>query len=156
GPPLVQSPDFAEVAAGDTRIKGWKVGGAGVDYVSAALWESADGKMFSIDLDGAQGAGSIEQAVATTPDITYVVTFAMAGAPDGPRRVKTMHVSANGGNTAAYSFDTSHQRFSKMGWVDEVYVFTATSDTTVLKFESMTDTGWGPVIDNVRIEPARG
>jgi len=146
GPPT-QEP-YLELSAGDRSIPGWLVGGEGVDY-KATYWQAADGGR-SIDLNR-EAAGSIQATLTTVPGTTYTIFFDMAGNVYGPPGPKTMQVTATpGGSPANYSFDTTNKSPSDMGWTTKSYTFTATSNSTVLKFTSTISGAHGPAIDRVR------
>lgn len=139
---------FDTLAAGNANITGWTIGGAGVDWIGN-YWQAAVGNR-SIDLS-ALSAGSLSQSIATEVGKRYVVTFAMAGNPDGGPNPKIMNVSANGAGVAPYSFTTGATTRPNMGWVDFSYSFIANSATTTLAFTSTATTPSGPALDNVRI-----
>ena len=64
----------------------------------------------------AQRIGFIEQAFRTVIGATYKVTFALAGSSTGAPTVKTMTVSATGGQVQTYSFDVTGKTTTAMGW----------------------------------------
>jgi choice-of-anchor C domain-containing protein len=144
---------YLNVTAPDnTTITGWQVVNADIDYIGS-YWQAADGSR-SIDLSGNVGsAGVIQQTFTTSPGATYYITFSLAGNPDGSQGIKTVQVSANpcsGCSPENYSFDTTGHSTTNMGWVDSTYAFTANSTSTILAFTSLTDSGYGPAIDNIR------
>ena len=150
---LINSGSFDELHIGSTAITGWSVlGPAGVDYISSGYWQAADG-VRSLDLVGCDdggGVGGIEQTFDTAPGMTYMVTFAMAGNPDGSPVVKTMMVSA-AGQSASYAFDTAGKSVGDMGWQARSFWFTATSGSTTLRFDNTSDglDCAGAALDNV-------
>jgi choice-of-anchor C domain-containing protein len=139
---------FDTLPAASTAITGWTVGGSGIDWIGT-LWTAADGTR-SLDLN-ATAAGSISQSFATTIGNTYVVTFALSGNPQGDLGVKSLTVSATGGPTTAYTFNTSTagNSVTNMKWASQSYTFVATSASTVLTFTSTTAGAYGPALDNV-------
>ena len=139
---------FEPLNAGDTSITGWTVDAGSVDWIGN-YWLAQDGSM-SIDLSGAD-AGSISQTLATTIGNTYTVSFFLSGNPAGPPTVKTLDVSATGGVTAGYTYDTTGNDLTNMNWTPETYTFLATSASTTLSFVSTTAGPYGPAIDNVVI-----
>ena len=102
----------------------------------------------------AQSAGGIQQTFDTVIGTIYTVSFDLAGNPAGSPRIKNVDVSATGGVTTNYTFDTSGKSFSNMGWVTHNYSFTATSTSTTLSFTSLDGTPFGPALDNVRVATA--
>jgi choice-of-anchor C domain-containing protein len=103
-----------------------------------------------VDLNG-NGPGAIGQTFVTTPGATYRVTFCLAGNPQGLVAVKTLDVSATGGPTASYQFDTTGRTLTDMGWTQRTYDFVATGASTTVTFTSTTSTAFGPAVDNVTL-----
>lgn len=140
---------FVRFGVGGTQISGWQITAADVDYIGT-LWPAAMG-VRSVDLDGAIGsAGALSQTFDTIAGTQYSVAFALAGNPAGGPIVKPLQVSAASASTN-YSFDTMGKTLSNMGWVDATFLFTATGASTTLTFTSLTDSGFGAAVDNVRI-----
>jgi len=140
---------FQTVTAPDsTTITGWKVATGDVDWIGS-YWTAAGGTK-SLDLNGCS-AGTISQTFATTVNDTYKVTFALSGNPAGSPAVKTLTVSATGGTTAAYSFDTAAagNTLADMKWTSQSYSYRATGASTTLTFMSTTSGCFGPALDNV-------
>lgn len=137
--------------AGSSAIPGWRISSGYVDVVGR--WWQAAGGTDSLEV-GTPGPGAIEQGVATVPGRRYRLSFALAGNPQGPPRVKTLFVSA-GPVRRAFTFDTAGRTFRSMGWRTETLDFTATASTTTIAF-ARTDgsprSGWyGPAIDDVSV-----
>jgi choice-of-anchor C domain-containing protein len=141
---------FDEVAAGSTAITGWTVGGGGVDWIGS-FWVADDG-VRSIDLTRVN-PGSLSQNIATVIGQRYAVSFSLAGNPDsgGGPRIKNLDVTINGAGLANFTFDTTGRSNSNMGWVDEIYYFTASSANSLLTFSSNNGEARGPAIDLVSI-----
>jgi choice-of-anchor C domain-containing protein len=139
--------DPIRLASGSTAITAWTVGGAGIDY-EGGYWQPAEGRR-SLDLSAA-GAGSIRQLIGTSPGLRYLVTFAMAGNPDGPPWVKSLRVSA-GGQSMDFSFDTTGYSRVIMGWTSKSWAFTANAFLTSLEFQSLNAGSYGPALDKVRV-----
>jgi choice-of-anchor C domain-containing protein len=135
-----------------TTITSWFVSTGTIDYVDGS-WQAAEG-VRSVDTCG-QGPGTIQQDIALTVGHTYILTFALAGNPEGPPTVKDLRVTATGNPFQDYQFDLTSCpggcNFTNMGWVDETYTFTATAATTTLAFEGRTQTAYGAAIDYLRI-----
>lgn len=157
---------FLELNAGSTAITNWTVIGGGVravDYIGG-YWVASDGSR-SLDLNGRPGPGGVEQAISTTLGNTYLVTFDMAGNPDGGPTIKTMDVSAIGvaTQTQSYAFDITGRTRSNMGWAPQEFTFIADAPSITLRFMSTvvylgdsTNVGWGPALDNVSVVPVPG
>jgi choice-of-anchor C domain-containing protein len=138
---------FNSLSAGSTSLTGWTVTGS-IDW-TGTFWTAKDGSK-SLDLSGV-GPGAISQTLATTIGKTYEVSFALSGNPDGAPAAKTLTLSATGGSTTTYTFDTGIAGNNKadMKWSTKTYSFVATSATTVLTFTSTTASAYGPALDSV-------
>lgn len=148
--------DFARVYAPSTAIDNWTVTQGSVDWIGA-YWQAQQGSR-SLDLDGDEGVpGAISQTFDTNVGSSYFVSFYMSGNPDQGPTLKTMTVSATGGSTTAYTYDTSAAgtTLANMQWAVKGYTFTATSVATTLTFTSTTPGGYGPALDNVVITETR-
>jgi len=140
---------------GATDITGWTITGQ-IDYIGT-YWQASDGNR-SLDLSGLS-AGSIQQDIDTTIGVTYIVTFDMAGNPDGLPTLKQLVLEAVGVDAHAFDFDIIGCTSSNMGWDTMQWSFVANATTTTLKFASLVgDTGWGPALDNITVTavPAPG
>ncbi len=143
-------------AVDTTSLPGWRVAANTIDVVS--FWQAADG-LFSIDLTGTS-LGRLEQDFATLPGSLYEVRFAMAANTNQtPPGIYSLRVSA-AGQQQQFDFNrTASLSITNMGYVEQVWQFTAVSPLSTLAFTSLTNTfNGGPVIDNVRVEvvPAPG
>jgi choice-of-anchor C domain-containing protein len=139
--------DYIRLANGSTAITAWTVGDAGIDY-EGGYWQPAEGRR-SLDLNAAS-AGSIRQLIGTSPGLRYLVTFAMAGNPDGVPWIKSIRVSA-ASQSQDFSFDTTGYSRVIMGWTSKSWSFTANSYLTSLEFKSIITGSYGPALDNVRV-----
>lgn len=158
GPNLLVNGSFEQPAGGERRglrmnstyIPGWVVTRDTIDYFGG-LYTCSDGS-YCMDLDGDPGYGSIAQTFATTPGVTYTVTFDLAGNPDGPPLTKRLRVLA-AGQQAEFSFTMSGTTQANPGWIPLTWSFTASAATTTLEFQSLDTTGsyYGPLLDNVRV-----
>lgn len=152
--PIAPTRGFSTLRAG-TAIGPWTVTQNNVDLIGKDFWQAADGNQ-SVDLSGS--AYPIEGAVARTfdtntlplPLYTYVVTFCLAGNPQGGPSVKTGQVLLNGTPVRDFSFDTAGRSVSAMGYRAEKVTFGAVGPTATVEFRSTTPTAYGPVIDKVR------
>ena len=140
---------FATLGVGSTVITGWEVVTASIDYIGT-FWQAADGNR-SIDLNGNQGPAGIRQTFDTVFDTTYIVSFAMAGNPDGPPPVKFVQV-ASGAFSQVFSFSTVGATRGDMNWVYYTFAFEAASTSSTLTFQSLTGGAfYGPAIDDVTV-----
>jgi len=136
--------------AGDTSIDDWTIATDNIDYIGTQ-WTASDGAR-SIDLSGAGGfGGSIIQTVPTEVGTEYVLVFDLAGNPGGSQGVKDVRILASG-RDVNFAFDTTGRSLTDMGWVTHTLPFTATSTSTTITFESLTTSGFGPALDNVRVQ----
>ncbi|EXI66571.1 MAG: Cell wall-associated polypeptide CWBP200 [Candidatus Accumulibacter adjunctus] len=148
--------------AGSTAITHWTVGGVTIDHTSFPYhWNASDG-IFSIDLEGSNqpdNRGTIFQTFATCRGQPYRVLFDLSGNPASGPLVKGGQV------TAASDSMTFQYDIGSVGWaanattiryVLQEFEFTATASSTTLEFSSLGSTGYGPVIDNVRVIPVNG
>jgi hypothetical protein len=55
-----------------------------------------------------------------------------------------------------FSFNTSGHSQTSMGWAPESLTFVATGTSTPLSFQSDDNTGFGPALDEVSVEPVGG
>ncbi len=110
-------------------------------------WSMKDGSR-ALDMSGA-AEGAISQELQTVPGGKYRVSFALAGNPGSPA-IKTLRVMA-AGQQQDYTFDASGRSWANMGWVTQVFNFTASTSTTVLRFESLTPGVNGPAIDHASL-----
>jgi choice-of-anchor C domain-containing protein len=141
---------FATFSAGSSCITGWSIVGRNVDYING-YWTAAD-LNHSLDMNGNQGPGAaVQQTFATIPDLQYLVSFSLAGNPGGAPTVKSLRVDA-AGQSGNYTFNISGASRANMGWLTEIFNFTANSTTTTLMFASTTSGCCsGPALDNVSV-----
>lgn len=144
---------FVTVPGGDTTsIAGWTVGGDSVDYIGS-YWQPQNGAR-SIDMSG-NGPGTLSQSFATVAGQNYVVSFWIAGNPDGPPPTKMIdaEVSSNLISFIAdpvYTFTVGGHTRDNMGWVQESFGFTGTGSDT-LTFTELGGTAYGTALDNVSV-----
>ncbi|MCK9685771.1 choice-of-anchor C family PEP-CTERM protein [Scleromatobacter humisilvae] len=112
------------------NIGAWNVTSGSVDLIGS-YWAAPTG--YSIDLDGnSPGAISQDLSLATGG---YLLTFSLAGNPDGGSAVKSVEVAIDG-VTHDFTFDTTGQARNNMGWLTESVYFSNTAATTTLSFTS--------------------
>ncbi len=138
--------DFTTLGSGSQAIQYWTVSKGTVDYVGTR-WKAAEGNR-SVDLNGSE-PGAITQTFVTQPGTTYLVQFALAGNPEGGHATKELQVTRGCCESAQFLFNTTGRSNQNMGFTKQNFVFTATSSTTDLTFTSLTDGGYGPVIDDI-------
>jgi choice-of-anchor C domain-containing protein len=140
---------YLRFTQGSTAITGWTVQSGEIDYIGG-LWQAADG-VRSVDLDGAVN-GAISQTFDTSAGLSYEVRFALAGNPESGPPIKTVRVSA-ANQVADFTFNITGRTVGDMGYVDQLFTFTAASTSTTLTFQSLTSpAGFGATIDNVRLQ----
>ena len=137
---------FTTLRSGSSNITGWTVGGDSIDYIGS-YWMPSNGSR-SIDLSG-NNAGSLSQTFDTTPGQAYLISFDLAGNPDQPS-IKTEQVKV-GVQTLTYTFNTSTTSKSNMGWSPFSFTYVANDTSTTLSFASLTNSAYGPALDNVAV-----
>jgi len=138
---------------GTTLLTHWDISRP-VRFVRSGKWDASNG-VVSIDLNG-EGPGLIFQTFPTVVGTRYVVQFDMAGNPFSTEAspIKELRVSA-ASDFADFAFDITGHNHSDMGYEEQSFIFTANHTETNLGFKSLTlGLEGGPVIDNVRVEPA--
>jgi uncharacterized delta-60 repeat protein len=100
--------------------------------------------------------GLIYQDLPTVPGASYKLRFAFAGNFLGEPRTKTLVVLWRGLAVADVYFDSEGRSGTNMGWMYREFILTATNSTTRLAFSAPLPNanGYGPVIDDVSVEPA--
>lgn len=142
---------YVVFSAGADLGGGWIVENGTVEIVRD-YWPAAEGHQ-SIDLSGIfEQIGTIYQDIPTVAGRTYKIKFAMAGNPEDPGTDKRMKVFWNDGEVADLTYNTRGRSLTDMGWRYHNYTVTATGSTSRLKFQSLTYSFLGPVIDDVSIE----
>ncbi|PKW16197.1 choice-of-anchor C domain-containing protein [Saccharopolyspora spinosa] len=148
--PTVAANTFQGLATGQS-VGAWRVTSGNVDLIGAGYWQAAEGDQ-SVDLNGTN-AGAVSQTFTTVPGTTYMVTYSLAGNPEGSPNLKTGKVLVSGQNFQDFSFDTTGKTTTNMGYVRRQVTFVATSTSTTLTFTSTTpNSAWGPVIDDVTVK----
>jgi choice-of-anchor C domain-containing protein len=138
-----------------TTIPNWTVSTGNVDWIGT-FWAAPPSGGFSVDLDGTNSAGAIQQSVNTVSGQTYDLKFYLSGNAGGAPPIKNLNVSIDA-DTPAFTFDTSSGGAQGDVWTLESFVFKATTNGTTLTFASA-DTGnnlsFGPVIGGVSLNAA--
>ena len=139
------------------NIAYWLVTEGGVDWIDGGYskppWPGASNANRYIDLSGNPAClparGAIEQVFDTIPFQQYQVLFDMSGNPDAGPSTKTLEISA-GDEQAQYSFNFP-QGGSTLPWQEKAFSFMATGLSTTLRFESLIDSAYGPLLDNIQV-----
>jgi len=147
--PLVTG-QFQRFPAG-AHLGPWTVTAGDVDLSTAGLWQVPDGRQ-NLDLDGATN-GTIATTVPVRPLTTYRIGYDLAGNPAAAPLVKTGAVRVNGRTVQRFTFDTSRTSLSRMAFgTREFYVFALTNQLRLEFASTTTPAGWGPVVDDVRVD----
>jgi choice-of-anchor C domain-containing protein len=139
---------------GGDSFLGWTVGGDSIDIHNTGHTQAYAGVQ-SLDLSG-NAAGSITQTIATTPGATYELNFwycAHIWHPYGGDAYAA--IFWDGSEVDEIHLPASPDK-NNMNWTYAEYVLTATSETTVLSFVSLSPNG-GIILDEVTLlvpEPA--
>lgn len=132
-----------------STFPGWTVTLNGIERVDSSVWQPSNGS-WSLDLNGTNYAGGVDQLFSTVSGKSYLVTFDLAGNPKhGPTYTMDVHAA---GQSQSYIFTTD----GTMGWVNKNFQFTANSSSTTLSFDSTSNgqdgqdhAAGGPALDNV-------
>lgn len=137
---------FTTFSAGSSALTGWTIDAGSVDLINT-YWAPASGN-YSLDLSG-NNDGVISQSFATVVGQTYTVSFDMAGNPDDGDKIKTVQVGLS--QQPLYTFDTTGQTRSNMGWINQSFTFTAVATSSTLHFASVQDSAYGVALDNISV-----
>src|SRR4051794_2560502 len=145
-------------------IPNWTVSGGGVDWHDSN--SSVPNSMIAadsvrwVDLNGGSGSapGVISQTIATTPGVSYSLSFSYSGHPYsgcyfGP---KPMRATAGSASTVVSADPLAEGYLNSTNiWHAASVSFTASSSSTVISFQSLENDGTcaGPLVDNVRVLP---
>jgi hypothetical protein len=147
---------------GQTLAPSWVVTHRNVDFTGADF--ETPGNLCTIDLDGtrrhAHAVGGVAHAaVATTPSVSYQLTFIFSGngCSPGPE-TKTMRIEA-GDASQLFQWDIANGHDAEHGvYANEAWTFTAMSETTTLTFRSLDPepSNCGPVIGALSLTQVSG
>lgn len=133
---------------GSTALTGWTVTSGNIDLVST-YWRASNGSR-SVDLNGS-GPGTIATTIlGMIVGRMYTVMFDMAANPDTAPNAKVVRV-ASGLDSATFSRPRNGSTRAAMNWATMIFTTSATATSQLLTFRSMTTSGAGAAIDNVRI-----
>jgi hypothetical protein len=145
-------------------IPGWTVSGGGVDWQDSDVsvpnsMIAADSERM-VDLNSCCGnpPGVISQTIATTPGVSYTLSFSYSGHPYSPCYFgpKTLRASAGSASTVVSADPLAEGYLDGTNlWHAASVSFTASSSSTVISFESLENDGTcaGPLVDNVWVLP---
>lgn len=144
---------FSTYGTGSLSLPGWTILSGSVDHIGT-YWQPSEGSR-SLDLSG-NAPGAISQTFNTTIGQKYVVSFDLAGNPDEKETgvVKTIGTSiVTGLSTFAstFTFDVTNTSKANMGWTAVSYSFIAEATSATLFFQSLTNTAYGPALDNIAV-----
>ncbi|MCC9607739.1 DUF642 domain-containing protein [Blastopirellula sp. JC732] len=133
---------------------GWVIESGTVDIVGN-YWEARKGKQ-SLDLSGAHAApGTIYQDVRTEKGAWYLLRFAASGNPEPADQptIKKLRVYFDGELLDELQFDVAGDDFEHVNWHYYKYKVKASGDVSRLKFQSLTESMCGPILDDVSMTP---
>jgi choice-of-anchor C domain-containing protein len=141
---------YVTLGTGNTSIQGWTVSSGTVEWIGT-YWQAADG-VRSLDLNGNSPGSIASTAFTTVEGQQYLLTFSLAGNPDGGPTVKEVWVSV-AGLEKLFSFDVTGKSKTNMGWTNYSLYFTAIDDSTTLSFRSnsLDPRYYGAALDNVDV-----
>jgi choice-of-anchor C domain-containing protein len=149
--PDITPPNHDRTIYAPAKVGPWTVSAGSVDVTNDEYWQAAEGDQ-SLDVSGFCTDGTIYQDVGTTPGQDYEIRFMLAGNTDGSPTIKQLEVSWGGAQAGpVVTFDTSGTSSTGMGYVEKVIPVTASAPVTRLQFRSVSDSCYGPVIDDVRL-----
>ena len=151
---------FETLGAASTKIPGWTVGDAGIDWIlgpaGVGLWDASDGS-YSLDMSALSAGSVTSDPFSTIIGVPVIVTFDLSGNPFAGNSVplKTIDVLVDGVFDSMFSYDTgvNFNSVSNMLYSQESFTFTPTMTMTTLTFLSTTAGNSGPVLDNVVANP---
>ena len=148
--------NFTTLSAGNTDITGWTVTSGSVDWIRT-YWTAQQGS-YSLDLSGNSAGTIAATSFATTSGNWYEVDFWMSANPDSGLGQKDLQVAVSGiPSTENFSYTvTSANSLTNMLWALKSMNFQAQSSSTTLSFISLTNSAWGPALDNVSVEELYG
>ena len=148
--------NYRALAAGNTTLTGWTIGGGGIDIIGTR-WQASPNGGNNIDLNNL-APGSITQTITTplTAGTIYALDYYIAGNPEGNQLPanKTLDLFFNLGATTEFttsdSFNVTGKTVANMGWQFRHVRFTPTTTGIYnLVFLSTTTGSRGPAIDGL-------
>jgi hypothetical protein len=172
---------FTTCTAGVTSLPGWTVVSGNIDIGDDANCNGgpnqpngAAGETFYADLTGSHAengvndVGVIAQTIATVVGQQYNLSFYFGGNSQWQEYIgilpndspfKAMDVFVNGAISGVYGVDTAGVPVTDAQWTKENVVFTATSTSTQISFDSLNGSAsnpsdFGPFLDGVSVSAA--
>ena len=104
-----------------------------------------------LDLSASQ-SGAISQTINTIPGVEYELKFALSGNGEGGDTIKSVSVTAaNEAQIIDYEVDGLYWSASNLIWSHEGLRFVASSNATELRFESLENNSYGPLLADVEV-----
>lgn len=155
--------------AGTTSVPGWTVVSGNVDFEDITCTNglsAPDGTTYYLDLTGSfapteNDIGTIAQTVTTVVGQQYKLTFDFGGNPQwqiftypNDSTLKAMIVFINGSLLGVYEVETDGVLPTDPQWKEKKILFTATSTSTTITFQSLNGSvsnpsDFGPLLGNV-------
>ena len=150
--PAAFAPDlgFVTLRQGD-RLGAWEVTAGSVDRTHRNYWLPAGGT-WSIDLSGANSAGTIAQDVKTSKGRAYTLTVSLAPNPECGPPIKQLEVEWGAHTSRLFSIPIGTHTRANLGWIRKTMNLVATGSEMRLAFRSLANSSCGPVIDSVTLD----
>ena len=150
GPVIPQANPIFEVPAGSSALTGWTVTGGAVSIITDNYWDPRSGHR-SLALSSDAGPGAIQQSFNTSPGSFYRLIFYLSGEPFSSPTIKHLRVTT-GVTVREFTYDVTPGWHWDMHWRIQAIEFEAFAISTLLRFESLDASPWGPAIDSVKVE----
>jgi len=138
------------LASAGATVGDWSVVSGTVDVDAGSTFDRSPGNGNVVDLSGTQ-AGAIAQTLNTMPGVEYELTFALSGNGAGGDPVKQLDVSADN-KTQRFEYEIGALwNTNRLLWDTQGFRFIATSATTELRFESLENNIYGPLLADVQV-----
>ena len=144
---------FITLGVGSQSLAGWTISGGSIDYIGS-YWQASDG-VRSVDLAG-NAPGTISQSISgLAAGSRYIVSFDLAGNPDGPPPIKNVDVTIDGA-TLGFAFPIGSNTRTSMGWQPYSFTFFASGSSAILSFAAFNQSPgfYGAALDNVSVASA--
>jgi parallel beta-helix repeat protein len=138
---------WASLAGGSTAINGWTVTGDSIDYGGSSQHTPTDGNR-QVALNGS-APGGVTQVFDAIPETWLRVRFDYFNNDFGPP-LGSVQLSGDG---SAESFTAVQS--SGTAYTARTFLYRVAQTQSALAITSTTPGGGGPVLDHVRVEPAR-
>lgn len=152
-------PGWSTFCQGSQALTGWQI--SGTDCVDVhwgeqgTHWTNIPDGQQALDLNGSGVGAVLSQAVAgTVHGRQYTLAFYVSDNPACAPPTVSAELSFGGQVVADVTRHTANSPLQNMTWDFHQFTVTAPSDNAVLAFKSLTQTGCGFAIDDVRLGPA--